>query len=171
MARFSNYTPEPQVNSGFDSVNLSQGLKSQIKTCQQVSLNTHREAWRQIQQIKHTLFLRMCNVIKLRHPSLDGLVLPEGQRDEYKTPRRQATASKFYTSRLSSCLSSASSIQEAFKPLFSFNVVFFPPQWMNWLMAAAGELWPPQCVFMSCSSFCRAAGQVGPARSCCGCVM
>lgn len=127
MARFRNYTPEPQANSGFDSLNLSQSLKSQIKTCQQVSLNTHQEGCRQIQQMRHTLFLRMCNVIKLRHPSPDGLVLPEGQRDAYKTPRRQATPSTFYASRLSSCLSTTSSIQEAFKPLFSFNFVFLPP--------------------------------------------
>lgn len=44
-------------------------------------------------------------------------------------------------------------------------------QWMNWLTAAAGTLWLLQCVFMSCSSSCRAAGQVGPTHSCSGRVM
>lgn len=44
----------------------------------------------------------------------------------------------------------------------SYFFVFLLPclQWMNWLMAAAGELWLLQCVFMSCSSSCRAAEQV-----------
>lgn len=81
--------------------------------------------------------------------------------------------SEFYASHFSQCLSPPSSIQTSLLAFFSsFTFMSLSlSQWISWLMAAVGELWPRRCVFMSCSSSCRAAGQVGPPRSCPGCIM
>lgn len=46
--------------------------------------------------------------------------------------------------------------------LWLLTVFFCVCQSMNWQMAAAGTLWPPPCVFMSCSSSYRVEGQVKP---------